>query len=145
MLLKYYQKLDDALSYLFSSVSNEKKLLKTIFGKKKLFYVDVGTNEGNFIEFLFKFLSFRKVICFEPIQELPIKLKNKFNDSNVEIYNYDLSNKDRRQKFYQYEISSQSSIYKQNDTFKSLKNLQKIFKIQTTSFDKKFKNKKIKY
>ena len=55
MLLKYYQKLDDALSYLFSSVSNEKKLLKTIFGKKKLFYVDVGTNEGNFIEFLFKF------------------------------------------------------------------------------------------
>ena len=145
MLLKYYQKLDDALSYLFSSVSNEKKLLKTIFGKKKLFYVDVGTNEGNFIEFLFKFLSFRKVICFEPIQELSIKLKNKFNNSNVEIYNYALSNKDRRRKFYQYEISSQSSMYKQNDTFKSLKNLQKIFKIQTTSFDKKFKNKKIDF
>ena len=37
MILKYYQKIDDALSYLFSSVCDEKKLIKSIFGKKKLF------------------------------------------------------------------------------------------------------------
>ena len=36
MLLKYYQKLDDAISYLFSSVADEKKLLKKTFNKKKL-------------------------------------------------------------------------------------------------------------
>ena len=37
MLLKYYQKLDDAISYLSSSVCDEKKLIKSIFKKKKLF------------------------------------------------------------------------------------------------------------
>ena len=35
MLLKYYQKLDDAISYLFSSTANETKLLKKIFKKKE--------------------------------------------------------------------------------------------------------------
>ena len=54
MLLKYYQKIDDAISYLFSSVCDEKKLLKKLFGKKKIFYVDIGTNEGNFLDYLKK-------------------------------------------------------------------------------------------
>ena len=35
MLLKYYQKLDDAISYLFSSINDEKKLLNSFFKKKK--------------------------------------------------------------------------------------------------------------
>jgi len=30
-LLKYYQKLDDAVAYLFSSVIDEKKILKKLF------------------------------------------------------------------------------------------------------------------
>ena len=37
MILKYYQKIDDALSYLFSSVCDEKKLIKVFLVKKKLF------------------------------------------------------------------------------------------------------------
>ena len=50
MLLKYYQKLDDAISYLFSSVCNEKKLLKSNL-RNRINYVDIGTNEGNFLNF----------------------------------------------------------------------------------------------
>ena len=64
MLLKYYQKLDDAFSYLFASTANESKLLKKIFKKKKLIIVDIGTNEGNFIDFLSKNFDFKKVFCF---------------------------------------------------------------------------------
>ena len=37
MLLKYYQKIDDAISYLFSSVCDEKKFLKKNIWKKKNF------------------------------------------------------------------------------------------------------------
>jgi FkbM family methyltransferase len=145
MLLKYYQKLDDAISYLFSSVSDEKKLLKNILGKKKLFYIDIGTNEGNFIEFLLKFFSFHKIICFEPIKELSLQLNNKFKNNNIEINTRALSNLEKKRRFYQYEISSQSSMYRQNNTFKSLKKLKNTFIIKTAIFDKIFKNKKIDF
>ena len=144
MLLKYYQKIDDAISYLFSSVCDEKKFLKKIFGKKKIFYIDIGTNEGNFLEYLNSQFKFKKIICFEPIKELANNLQNKFPD--VEVNNFALSNKKTKKKFFEYKISSQSSIYKQNDTFKSLKELKKIYKIDTVSFDQKFnKNKKIDF
>ncbi len=139
MLLKYYQKIDDAISYLFSSVCDEKRFLKKIFHKKKIFYVDIGTNEGNFLEYVKKIFKFKKIICFEPIDELAKSLKNKFPE--IEINNVALSNKSSKKKFYEYKISSQSSLYKQNDTFKSLKELKKINIIDTISFDQKFKKK----
>ena len=52
--LKYYQKIDDAISYLLSSVSNEKKLLKDFLGQKEITYVDIGTNVGNYLDFVKK-------------------------------------------------------------------------------------------
>tara|TARA_B100000579_G_C22828292_1_gene854485 strand:+ start:1687 stop:2367 length:681 start_codon:yes stop_codon:yes gene_type:complete len=144
MLLKYYQKIDDAISYLFSSVCDEKKFLRKILGKKKIYYIDIGTNEGNFLEYLNRLFKFKKIVCFEPINELAKNLKNKF--PYVEINNVALSNKKLKKKFYQYKISSQSSLYKQNDTFKSLKELKKVYKINTITFDKKFnKNDKIDF
>ena len=144
MLLKYYQKIDDAISYLFSSVCDEKKLLKRIFNKKKIYYVDIGTNEGNFLEYLKKLFEFKKIVCFEPIKKLAERLENK--NSNIEVNNFALSNKVYKKKFYEYKISSQSSLYKQNNTFKSLKDLKKIHTIKTTTFDQKFnKNSKIDF
>ena len=142
MLLKYYQKIDDALSYLLSSVCDEKKLIKDLFKKSKITYVDIGTNEGNFLDFLLKFCNFNKIICFEPIEQLANKLRGKFNNKKIEINNEALSNKSSSRKFYEYQISSQSSLYKQNDIFKSLKNLKNISTIKTRSFDQIFKGKK---
>mgnify|MGYP001220793098 CR=1 FL=1 len=141
MILKYYQKLDDAISYLLSSVCNEKKFLKSIFGKKKIFYIDIGTNEGNFLEYLSDIFKFKKIICFEPIYSLAKKLENNFNKKNIEINNLALSDKSSVRKFYEYKISSQSSLYKQNDIFKSLKSLEKISKVKTITFDQMFKKK----
>ncbi len=62
--LKYYQKIDDAISYLLSSVSNEKKLLKDILGKKEITYVDIGTNVGNYLDFVKKKLQNQAGILF---------------------------------------------------------------------------------
>ena len=133
MFLKYYQKIDDALSYLFSSVSNEKKLIQNIFKKKYIVFVDVGTNEGNFLNFLSSFCNFKKIICFEPIQELTDKIDIKKYSNKILIYNIALSNKKSTKSLYQYNISSQSSLYKQNNLFKSLKKLKKKIKIKTIS------------
>ena len=69
-LLKYYQKLDDAISYLFSSVSNEKKLLKDNLKKREIIYVDIGTNVGKYLEFIKKNFKKRQIFCFEPIESL---------------------------------------------------------------------------
>ena len=146
MLLKYYQKLDDAISYLFSSVSDEKKLLKLLFNKKGISYVDIGTNEGNYIDFLIEFLDLKKITCFEPIQELSSKLKLKYSDKNVKHFDYALSNNNSIKTFYQYNISSQSSFYEQNNLFKSLKKLKKKTKVKTIKFDNLFnKNNKIDF
>ena len=135
MLLKYYQKLDDAISYLFSSVSNEKKLLKNIFDNKKIFYVDIGTNEGNYVGFLSNILNMRRIVTFEPIKKLNEKIRERYSNLKIDNFNYALSNKKGTRTFYQYNISSQSSFYEQNNLFKSLKKLKKKFKIKTIKFD----------
>ena len=70
MLLKYYQKLDDAISYLAASFCNEKKLIKSVLGNKKISYVDIGTNQGTYLDFLSSFMKFKSIDCFEPLEEL---------------------------------------------------------------------------
>ena len=140
MFLKYYQKIDDAVSYLFSSVSNEKKLIQNIFKKKNIVYVDIGTNEGNFLDFLSSFCNFKKIICFEPIKELTDKIDIKKYPNKILIHNIALSNNNSIKNFYQYAISSQSSLYQQNNLFQSLKKLKKKFRVKTIKFDDKFKN-----
>ena len=59
------------------------------------------------------------------------------------ISNIALSNKKEKKSFYQYSITSTSSLYKQNDTFKALKKLKKVFKVDTNKFDNLF-NKNLK-
>ena len=143
MLLKYYQKIDEAISYLLSSAVDEKKLLKSILNKKKITIVDIGSNEGNFIDFLNNIFLFKKVFCFEPIKELSEKIKKKYLSKNMIVSNTALSNKTGKSLFYQYSVTSTSSLYKQNNTYKSLKDLHKTYKKKKNRFDNLF-NKNLK-
>ena len=140
MLLKNYQKLDDAISYLSSSFCDEKKLIKSILKKKDIIFVDVGTNQGSYIDYLYSFLNFKQIYAFEPIPELCKKIKDNYKNLKIKTFNLALSNECKKKKFYQYEISSQSSLYEQNNTFKSLKKLNKKYKVQTDKFDNIFDN-----
>ena len=145
-LLKYYQKLDDAISYLFSSVINEKKLLKDNLKKREIIYVDIGTNVGNYLEFIKKNFKTRQVFCFEPIESLFKELNLKYITKKDKIYNIALSDKEKKKFFYIYEIPSQSSFYMQNDTYKSVQKIKKKLKIKTQVFDNIFnKNLKIDF
>ena len=140
MLLKYYQKLDDAISHLSSSFCDEKKLINSILGKKKIIYVDIGANQGSYINYLSSFLNFKKIYAFEPIIELNQKIKKNNPTLDIKIYNVALSNLNKKRDFFQYKVSSQSSLYKQNKTFKSLMKLDKKIKVQTKKFDSVFNN-----
>lgn len=146
MLLKYYQKLDDAISYLAASFCNEKKLIKSVLGNKKISYVDIGTNQGTYLDFLSSFMKFKSIDCFEPLEELCNQLELNYSNLNFKLHNIALSNKTQSKNFYQYKISSQSSLYKQNNTFKSLKYLKRIHKVKTKKFDTIFnKSRKINF
>ena len=145
-LLKYYQKLDDAITYLFSSVSNEKKLLKDILKKKEIVYVDIGTNVGNYLNFIQKMFKTKKAYCFEPILELCKNLENNNKNKNLKIFNCSLSDERKYKNFYIYEIPSQSSFYRQKETYSSIQKIKKKIKIKTDIFDRIFnKNLKIDY
>ena len=80
------------------------------------------------------------MFCYEPILRLSDELKQKYSKKNIKIFNVALSNKKSIRKFFEYKISSQSSLYKQNDIFKSLKDLKKISKVKTKIFDNEFNN-----
>ncbi len=139
-LLKYYQQIDDAISYLLSSVSNEKKLLKDTLGQKEITYVDIGTNVGNYLDFVKKNFKIKGIYCFEPIESLAKGLEKKIlNTKKGKIYNCALSNKISNKKFYLYDIPSQSSFYKQNDTYNSVQKIKKKINVNIKVFDKIFK------
>tara|TARA_B100000963_G_C22620295_1_gene669589 strand:+ start:471 stop:1157 length:687 start_codon:yes stop_codon:yes gene_type:complete len=146
MLLKYYQKIDDAISYLAASFCNEKKLIKSVLRNKKITYVDIGTNQGTYLDFLSSFLIFKSIDCFEPLDDLCNQVKLNYPNLNIKTHKIALSNKSQIKNFYQYKISSQSSLYKQNDIFKSLKHLKKVHKVKTKKFDTIFnKSRKINF
>ena len=144
--LKLYQKIDDALSYLLSSVCNEKKLLKENIKKKEIVFVDIGTNTGNYVEFVKKIFKIKILYCFEPQIEL-IKNLDKITFAKKKfIYPFALSNIEKVKNFYQYDIASQSSFHKQVNNYNSLQKVRKIHRIKTSTFDKVFnKNLKIDF
>ena len=137
-LLKYYQKLDDAVAYLLSSTISEKKLVKQFFNNKKITFVDIGTNVGNYLSFIQKNFKIKKAYCFEPIAELCENLRKSQSKRNVKIFNCALSNNRKKRKFYIYEIPSQSSFYKQKETYSSLQKIKKTVSVQTDIFDRIF-------
>ncbi len=136
-LLKYYQKLDDAVAYLLSSTINEKKLLNQFFKNKEITFVDIGTNMGNYLSFIQRNFKIKNAYCFEPILELCESLQKKYG-SSIKIFNCALSNIEKKRKFYIYEIPSQSSFYKQKEMYSSLQKIKKRINIKSKIFDRIF-------
>ena len=81
---------------------NEKKLIKSIIGDKKICYVDIGTNQGSYIDFLRSFYSFKKIYSFEPIPELSEKINENYSNFNIKTFKIALSNTNKKKIFYQY-------------------------------------------
>ena len=136
--LKLYQKLDDTVSYLLSSVCNEKKLLKEHIKKEKIVLVDIGTNVGSYVDFVSKSFEIKTLYCFEPQERLAQDLEKISYVEKKYILPFALSNVEKIKKFYEYNVSSQSGFYKINNGYSSLQQIKKIKKIKTKVFDKVF-------
>ena len=141
--LKIYQKFENSIAYLFSNNSDEKKFLRKIFKKKKVTILDAGCNVGTFIDLVDEHLNIKNIYAFEPSKTCYIYLKNKYKNKKIKIYNLALSNKSKNQKFYEKEITSQSSFYREKSlVFKKLRNIStyNINCISIDQFNKKNKN-----
>ena len=137
-ILKLYQKIDDALAYLLSSVCNEKKLLKENIKKKEIVFVDIGTNVGNYVEFVSKIFKIKTLYCFEPQTDLIKDLEEISYAKKIYIFPFALSNINKIKKFYHYNVSSQSSFYKNIKGYGSLQKIKKTTNVKTKVFDNIF-------
>lgn len=138
-ILKIYQKIEKSLSYLLSNTCDEDEFLKKKFKNKKIICLDAGSNVGTYTDLISKNLKIKKVYMIEASRSCVQFLKDKYKKKNVIIYNIALSNKSKKLKFYEKEITSQSSLKnRRNKVFKDLKN-KSVYVINCISLDKFYK------
>ena len=144
-MLNLFQKIETALSYIFSNSINEKKFLKDQLNKKKITVIDIGANVGSFLDFIIKDFKIKKIYAFEPSISAYKKLKKKFNQKDITLENYALSNKNTIRKFYEYKLTSQSSFYKLTNKQNPFNEINKVYKVKTIKLDEysNLKEKKI--
>ncbi len=136
MFLNFFQKLDDVISYLFDNSINEKKFLKSYFSNKKITFLDIGANVGSYTDLLNSTLQIKKGFLFEPSLTVYKELTKRLNSKKFLIYNLAISNKNKKKHiFYEYKLSSQSSLYKQNKFFNSLIDLKKKSYVEIKKID----------
>ena len=111
ILLKIFQKLNFYIEYLFKREINEKKLYLDILKNKNIVVFDVGSNLGNYSEFISSIFYKQEINIhsFEPIKEL--LNSQKIKSGNLIKNNVAVSDKNGVIKFYERNISSQSSLY----------------------------------
>lgn len=144
-ILIILQLIDHTLAYLFSNVINEKIILKTVFKKKKITYVDIGANLGTSINFVSNCIDIKQAYLFEPNKECFEFLISKFKKKNYSIINKAIGTFGNKI-FYNYKISSQSSFLKRsNKYFKGLNEIKGKRKIKLIPFDSYFKKIKIDF
>ena len=141
-LLNLFQKLDDYISYLSSNTVNEKSLLSKALGNK-ISLIDVGSNYGSYLSFISNYFSIKKAFVFEPSKTNYQYLKNKFKKFNYIIKPYATSNKNNKIMFYQYEITSMSSLYPDLKTYNSFNKIKNKYLVKVIKLDDFIKVKKI--
>ena len=134
-MLNLFQKIETAISYIFSNSINEKKFLQDQLNNKENIVIDIGANVGSFLDFVMKNLKIKKAYAFEPSSLAFKQLNNKFNQKNIILENYALSNKNGFKKFYEYKLTSQSSFYKLTNKKNPFNEISKIYKIKTIKLD----------
>lgn len=78
----------------FNIFEEDFKILKKIYGSKKINIIDVGASDGISANFFLKNLNVRSIFCYEPHSLFVNKLKKlKKKHSKIKIFNYGISKK----------------------------------------------------
>ena len=134
-ILKIYQNVENSLSYLLSNNCDEKKFLKEKFKKKKIIFLDLGSNLGTYTDLINKNLKMKKIYIFEPSKICFKFLQEKYKNRKIYIFNKALSDRKKNIKFYEKEITSQSTLNnKKNRVFNNIKN-KSIYNIDCITLD----------
>lgn len=144
-ILKIFQSLDQTINYLFSNKVDESFILKKIFKKKKINFVDIGANVGSYYDYVNKKINIKEAYLFEPNIKCFSYLKNKYKLKKVNIENLGILNK-KKKFFYEYNTSSNSGFLKKNSIYyESLAKIINKYKISIIKFDDYFHKKKIDF
>ena len=130
----------------------QKKILKEIKNQLKLersiTLIDVGAHKGEYISSIKKNFPIKKIYAFEPNSEIFNILKKKNFNDKISIYNFGISNEEKKILFNKNIESSSSSINDLNKNSKyfkkkffllnffSLKNISKKIEIEVLRLDK---------
>lgn len=140
MFLKYFQFIDNSLSYLFANHCNEKKLLNKFIGKK-INYFDVGSNLGTETDFILKNFNVNEVHLFEPNIDCYSYLKKRYrNRKEVFVNNFGLGNNNEKKNFFAKKISSQSTFITSKDNDGILNESHNNYECLIKKLDTYFKN-----
>ena len=135
-ILNFYQKLNFALNFIFKKNFNELELIKKHIKSSSIVF-DVGSNLGNYIKFLStKLDNFDlEIHSFEPIDSLcKIQKKLKLNSNHkLKINNLAILNCNKKIKFYENNIASQSSTKIGNNKIGKIVN---SYEVQSVKLDK---------
>ncbi len=134
-ILKIYQNVENSLSYLLSNNCDEKKFLKEKFKSKKIIFLDLGSNLGTYTDLINKNLKMKKIYIFEPSKICFKFLQEKYKHRKIYIFNKALSDRKKNIKFYEKEITSQSTLNnRKNRVFNNIKN-KSIYNIDCITLD----------
>ena len=111
---------------------NKKKVIN--FFKKEIssinFFVDVGAHEGETSNLFNKYLSIKKIYCFEPSPINYENLKKKIaKKENIFLFNFGLGDRDGEEDFNQLEESSSSTLVELNQKSKYFQKKKKNSKL----------------
>ena len=124
----------------------QKKILKEIKNQLKLekpiTLIDVGAHKGEYISSIKKNFPIKKIYAFEPNSEIfNILEKKNFNDK-ISIYNFGISNEEKKILFNKNIESSSSSINDLNENSKYFK--KKFFFLKNSNNQNLFKEIEVK-
>ncbi len=114
-MLSLFQNINFLIEYLFKKGLNEKKLYQEKITKDQVIVFDIGSNLGNYLNFVSKVFSNKnlELHSFEPIKKL-LK-QQKVNHGNLVKNNVAVTDKAGKIKFYERKISSQSSVFQSSN------------------------------
>ena len=109
-ILSIFQKINLVINYLFKSETNEQKLFKQLLKNNNILVIDIGSNNGIFINKIEKYFKKNKIIIhsIEPIKEL---LENQnTNSADLIKHNYAITDFTGKTKLRITPLSSNSYI-----------------------------------